>query len=77
MDCLKKGLGTIKSNQTTTIGAAMPIKQVRGLWAEAFQAGAEARSKITHETSSRCVRMGSLVAKGGPGSRGPGSKPSL
>ena len=55
----------------------MPMRQVRGLWAEAFQAGAEARSKIPQETSSRCVRMGSLVAKGGPGSRGPGSKPSL
>lgn len=55
MDCLKKGLGTIKTKQTT-VGAAMTIKQVRGLWAEAFQAGAEARSKITQEPSSRCIR---------------------
>ena len=42
----------------------MTIKEVGGLWAEAFQAGAEAGSRITQGTSSWCLRTGSLVGTG-------------
>lgn len=42
-----------QTNKQQTIVAAMTIKQVKGLRADAFHAGAEAGPRITLETSSQ------------------------
>lgn len=47
MDCLKKGLGTIKTKQTNNSRGRNDNKAGERFVSRRFQAGAEARSKIT------------------------------